>query len=145
MRFGHLDKEQALLAGLIHQIGKLPILTVAEKFPELAEDQAALEQLLENLHPSIGRMIMETWDMPDALSRVAWEYRDFQRQSAPEVDYVDVVQVAYIETEIGNNPALAASLDQIPTFQKLGLDPQIEVLEIDGIAEEIQVTEHIFL
>lgn len=145
VRYAHLDKEQAMLAGLIHQIGKLPILTLAEKFPELAEDQAVLDRLLENLHPTIGKMIMETWDMPPALARVAWEYRDLQRESGPAVDYVDVVQVAYIESEIRSNPALASTVAAMPVFRKLGLDADIEVLEIEGMADEIQETEQIFL
>lgn len=144
---GHLDKEQAMLAGLIHQIGKLPILTLAEKFPELAQDQAALDNLLEKLHPAIGKLIMETWDLPDALRKAAWEYLDFQRNPAPTADYVDVVQVAYIENELVNNPGFAQTIKitEVPAFRKLGLDPDIEVLEIEGVAEEISATEQIFI
>ncbi|HUL12079.1 MAG TPA: HDOD domain-containing protein [Methylococcaceae bacterium] len=145
LRCRHLDKEQAMLAGLIHQIGKLPILTVAEKFPELAEDQPALDNLLEKLHPAIGKMIMETWDMPEALGRVAWEYRNFQRDSGPEADYIDVVQVAYVENEITNNPAMAPDIAKIPAFKKLGLDAEIEILEIEGVAEEVAETRQVFL
>jgi len=105
LRCGHLDKEQAMLAGLLHQIGKLPILTLAERFPEIAKDKAILDSHLEKLHTVIGKLVMEKWDMPEALSRVAWEYRDFQRDSGPEADYVDVVQVAFVESELVTNPA----------------------------------------
>jgi HD-like signal output (HDOD) protein len=144
-RFGRLDKEQAMLAGLIHQIGKLPILTLAEKFPEVAEDKPVLDNLLEKLHPVIGQMIMETWDMPDSLRRVASKYSDFQWDSGPEIDYVDIVQVAYLETEMIGNPSVASDFGEIPAFRKLGLDPQIEVLEIEGVAEEISEIQQIFV
>ena len=144
-RFGRLDKEQAMLAGLIHQIGKLPILTVADKFPEVAEDKPVLDNLLEKLHPVIGKMIMETWDMPDSLRRVASKYNDFQWDSGPEIDYVDIVQVAYLESEMMSNPGIASNLGDIPAFRKLGLDPQIEVLEIEGVAEEISEIKQIFV
>jgi len=145
MHCGHLDKEQAMLAGLIHQIGKLPILAVAEKNPALGRDTELLDRLLENLHPAIGKLIMETWDMPESLSRVAWEYLDFQRDSGPTADYVDVVQVAFVESQMAKNPALALQTAEIKAFKKLGLDPEIEVLEIEGVSEEVRETELVFL
>lgn len=145
LRCGHLSKEQAMLAGLIHQIGKLPILTMAEKFPELAADGPALSNLLEKLHPVIGRMIMERWDFPESISRAAWEYLDFSRDSGPEADYVDVVQVAFLESKIVSDAELLSRLGDIPAFRKLGLDPEIEVLEIEGIAEEVAETEQLLL
>ncbi|QSA98551.1 HDOD domain-containing protein [Methylococcus sp. EFPC2] len=143
----HLDKEQAMLAGLIHQIGKLPILTLAEKFPELAQDRAALDHLLNALHPTIGKIIMESWDLPEGLRKAAWEYLDFHRDPAPEADYVDVVQVAYIENELVTNPSFAdlVNVAAVPAFHKLGLDPDIEVLEIEGVAEEVAAAEQIFI
>lgn len=142
---GHLDKEQAMLAGLIHQLGKLPILTLAEKFPEIAEDRPALDNLLDQLHPAIGKLIMETWNLPEALSKAAWEYRDFHRDPLPTADYVDVVQVAFIENEIVNNPNFQINATEVPAFRKLGLNPNIEVLEIEGVAEEVSAAEQIFL
>ena len=145
LRCGHLDKEQAMLAGLIHQIGKLPVLTIAERFPDLANDKAALDNLLNNLHTAIGRLIVQRWDFPDQISRAAYEYRDFTRDSGPLADYVDLVQVAYLESEMFKQPELFAKLGDIPAFRKLGLDPEIEVLEIEGIAEEVAETEQIFL
>lgn len=145
LRCGHLDKEQAMLAGLIHQIGKLPLLTIAERFPELAKDKATLDNLLDNLHTAIGRLIMQRWDFPEAISRAAYEYRDFSRDSGPVADYVDLVQVAYLESQIFKHTDLIGNLGDIPAFRKLGLDPEIEVLEIEGIAEEVAETEQIFL
>jgi HD-like signal output (HDOD) protein len=145
LRCGHLSKEQAMLAGLIHQIGKLPILTMAEKFPELAADGPALANLLEKLHPAIGRMIMERWDFPESISQVAWQYLDFTRDSGPEADYVDVVQVAFLESRIVADADLLSRLGDIPAFRKLGLDPEIEVMEIEGIAEEVAETEQLLL
>ena len=144
-RFGRLDKEQAMLAGLIHQIGKLPILTLAEKFPELAQDKPLFDKLLETFHPAIGKTIMETWDMPESFRGVAWKYNDYQWDSGPEVDYVDIVQVAHLESEMMSTPSLARTLADIPAFRKLGLDPQIEVLEIEGVAEEISEIKQIFV
>jgi HD-like signal output (HDOD) protein len=144
-RCPHLNKEQAMLAGLIHQIGKLPILTLAEKFPELAREQAALESLLDKLHPAIGKMILESWDLPEQLSRAAWEYRDLKRNPGGEPDYVDLVQVAWAENELFKFNRALPNIAEIGAFQRLGLNPEIEVLEIEGVKEEIREIEVVFL
>lgn len=145
LRCGHLDKEQAMLAGLIHQIGKLPILTLAEKFPELTQDETVLDQMLDNLHTVIGRMIMENWDLPESLSRATWEYRDLDRDPGPEADYVDVVQVAWVENAVMLNSSTLPDIASIGAFHRLGLSPEIEVMEIEGIAEEVSDVQHFFL
>jgi HD-like signal output (HDOD) protein len=144
LRARPLDPDQAMLAGLIHQIGKLPILTLAEKFPELLEDDALLESHLDNLHTQIGKIIMETWDLPDSLSRAAWEYRNFGRHGGPTPDYVDLVQVAYLESIMGQRAAPDVALSEVPAFTKLGLNPAIEVLEIDGVAAEVEEVQQLF-
>ncbi|CAI8752382.1 HDOD domain-containing protein [Methylocaldum szegediense] len=138
-----LDPDQAMLAGLIHQIGKLPILTLAEKFPELLEDDAILENHLENLHTQIGKIIMETWALPDSMSRAAWEYRDFQRDGSTP-DYVDLVQVAYLGSVMGTKAAPSVDLSRVPAFTKLGLTPEIEILEIEGVAAEVEEAQQLF-
>lgn len=135
-RCRHLDPDQAMLAGLIHQIGKLPILTLAEKFPELGRDEGALSHHLEHLHPAIGKLIMKSWDLPESLACVTWEYLDFQRDPGGQADYVDVVQVAYLESLAVDNPEAAPDLGKVPAFAKLGLDAEIEILELEDIAQD---------
>lgn len=145
LRCGHLDKEQAMLAGLLHQIGKLPILTLAERFPEIAKDKDILDGHLSKLHTVIGKMVLEKWDMPQALVSVASEYLDFKRDSGPQADYVDLVQIAFVESELVRNPQIALEIADMPAFRKLGLDSEIEVLEIEGVAESVQECEQILL
>jgi HD-like signal output (HDOD) protein len=134
----HLDPDQAMLAGLIHQIGKLPILIVGSHTEGLLDDRIRFDWILENLHPLIGKMIMDAWDFPASLRPVASEYRNFKRNVAPAADYVDVVQVAYIQNLVDSNTN-PERLDfrNIPAFTKLGFSADIEVLEIEGVSEEI--------
>lgn len=133
----HLDPEQAMVAGLIHQIGKLPILTLAEDIPELANDEALLNEYLEALHPQVGKMIMDNWEFPESLSIVPWQYTQYDRNVSATADYVDVVTVAHLEGLVaaGNN---SVELSKVPAFEKLGLQPELHVLEIEGIAEEVE-------
>lgn len=134
-----LDPEQAMLAGLIHQIGKLPILTMAEEIPELANNEDKLNEYLEVLHPRVGKIIMDNWEFPESLKKVPSDYVDFHRNPSPEADYVDVVIVAHLQSYVGSErPEGLIDLSSVPAFSKLGLAPEVEVLEIEGVSEEVE-------
>lgn len=136
----HLNPDEAMLGGLIHQIGKLPILMLVEDIPEFRDSPSRLNKLLEKAHPAIGKLIMDSWDFPDELKLVASEYVNFQRDSGPRADYVDVVQVAFLQSIVGtDHPACRVDWNTVPSFAKLGLQADAEVLEIEGISEEIEL------
>jgi HD-like signal output (HDOD) protein len=91
--FTNLQPGQALLAGLTHQIGKLPILAFAENNDSLLNDSFALGKVLSVLHPSLGSYILKMWDFPEELVAVSKNYLLFDRK-VDKVDYADIVQVA---------------------------------------------------
>lgn len=141
-----LDKEQAMLAGLIHDIGALPILVHAETKDDLGQDEAGLDFLLERLSPSIGRQILEAWNFPASLIAVTEHYNDFAYDGGPEADYVDLVIVARLQSLIGStHPDAALNWDDILAFEKVGLAPNIEVIEMEGAEDEMNGVKEMFL
>lgn len=141
----HLSPDEAMLAGLIHQIGKLPILTLAEKIPEFRDSPSRMEKLLEKAHPHVGKIIMDTWNFPQELKLVASEYINFQREHDGPADYVDLVQVAFLQSIAGtDHPACRVDCANVPAFAKLGIQPDVEVLEIEGVSEEIELAQSLF-
>lgn len=121
--FTRLRPDQAMLAGLVHQIGVLPILTYAEEHEVLLADAATLDQVITQIHPLIGEKILLAWDFPEPLACVPRQYTDFSRDSA-SVDYVDVVQVATLQSYLGTtHPYTELDWSQIRAFRKLGIDP----------------------
>lgn len=137
----HLNPDEAMLAGLIHQIGKLPILMLVENIPEFRDSPSRLNKLLEKAHLPIGKIIMETWDFPDELKRVASEYANFQNNSE-KADYVDLVQVAFLQSIAGtDHPACRIDWSTVPSFEKIGLAPDAEIVEIEGVSEEIELAQ----
>lgn len=130
-RFTKLDPDEALLAGLLHDIGVLPILARAEDFPEIAADPAHLDETIERLHTVIGRVVLEAWDFPPALVAVAAEHEDLGRYSA-EVDYADVVVVANLHSYLGRAHRHAAvNWADVPAVAKLGLTPAESLLALE--------------
>lgn len=138
-KFTKLKADEAMLGGLIHDIGVLPILVKAEDVPELANNEAALDEVIRKLHAPIGRLILESWKFPAELVAVAAHHEDLQRNSE-QVDYVDVVMVANLHSYIGSNhPHAGGNWANIPAFAKLNLTPDqsIKALEEakDAMAE----------
>lgn len=130
--FTRLPPDQATLAGLVHQIGILPILTYAEENGQLLNDSFTLEKVIERLHPELGQRILQAWDFPPALACVPVEHLDFDRQT-PQQDLVDIVQVALLQSYAGSeHPLGKIDWTGVDAFRKLGL----EVIEQSLSADE---------
>jgi len=142
-QFTKLMPEQAMLAGLVHDIGALPILTKAEDYPELLESEATLDKIIDKLHGKIGQAILKAWNFPAELVKVPAEHENLERNS-DATDYVDVVTVANLQSYMGSNhPLTQKDWDAIPAFSKLGLNPEINVVEMEETAEDIKEVQRI--
>jgi len=140
----HLSADEVMLAGLMHQIGKLPILALVENLPEFKNHPDRLETLLEKSHRPIAKIIMNAWNLPEDLKLVASEYGNINYNSGVDLpaSYVDVVQVAFFQSIARtDHPANEIDTDSLLSFQKLGYSSDTEVLEIKGIPEAIKKTQ----
>jgi HD-like signal output (HDOD) protein len=139
--FTNLEPGQALLAGLTHQIGKLPILAFAENNESLLNDSFALGKVLNVLHPSLGSYILKMWDFPEELVAVSKSYLIFDRK-VDKVDYADIVQVATLQSYAGtDHPYTKLDWTTISSFDRLGLDPTTLIAEMEDISEEVSETQ----
>jgi HD-like signal output (HDOD) protein len=131
-----INAEEAMLGGLIHNIGILPILSKAESNPELLEHPDVLDETIEKLYPRIGATILKSWEFSNELVAVVSEHTNLNRHT-PNVDLVDIVQVAvqqsYFNTPNAPEPGVLA---KIPAFQKLGIETDVSVVELDENSEE---------
>jgi len=142
-QFTRLNPEQALLAGLVHDIGALPILTKAEDFPELLQDEAALDRIISELHPRIGGAILRSWNFPSELVDSAEQHENMGYNSAA-ADYVDVVIVANLQSYLGSgHPMAEQDLSQVPAFAKLGLSPDVNVIDMEETGNAIRETQQL--
>lgn len=116
-----LDADIALVAGLVHDIGQIPLLIKASHYPEMIANPEFLDKVLIKLHTQLGGSILKLWKFDQHVIDAAAEHEDLDRDpgGAP-VDYVDVVQVANIISYDGTNHPLA-SLDRssVKAFSRL--------------------------
>ena len=138
-----LEADSALLAGLTHCIGLSPILVKAESDPELLGNAQKLEHLLIKLYPRVGKRILENWGFSNALIKVPAEHLNTERDGDDgNPDYVDIVQVALIQTlKNPNHPLTGSNPELVPAFARLRmLDGPEEITLMGGLedAEEIK-------
>ncbi len=136
-RFSKLKPDEAMLAGLVHDIGKLPLILKAEDHTELANDSACLDTLDEKLHPALGKVIVQTWGFaPDMVTAVA-EHENLTRDSE-KIDLADVVTVANLLSYVGKQRHnTQTNWAEIPAFNKLDLGPEDSIAALEEARDEI--------
>lgn len=133
-----LRPDQATLAGLVHRIGVLPILTYAEENPALLRDSFTLDTVIDQLNGPIGDKILAHWGFPEALIHVPSQHMQFNR-TTNEPDYADLVTVAMLQSYMGSNHPLAqVDYASVTAFARLGLDSDMEHAEADDLSAEME-------
>lgn len=132
-----IKSDEAMLAGLIHDIGILPILMKAEDSPAILQDSAQLDSLILRLHTRIGEAILRSWKFPESLIAVAAEHENYDRDIGNTPDLVDIIQVANIQSYTNTEKALAEKqLQSIKAFSKLNIDTNMNVTELEQNSAE---------
>lgn len=136
--FTKLRPDQAMLAGLVHKIGVLPILTYAEEHPSLLVDSLTLDKVIEELHGPLGDLILQAWKFPPEIAHVPSQHLDFKR-SGSTVSYADVVTVALFQSHMGSDSDLAQiDCNQVSAFQRLGMDPDMQIAEAEDLSADVE-------
>lgn len=142
--FTALRPDQATLAGLTHSIGVLPILSWAEQHDDLLSDSMTLDRVIDNIHGTLGTMILQSWDFPPELALVPSSHMDLTRK-VENVDYVDVVTVATLQNIAGTeHPLTRFDWNEIQAFHNLGLDPDMESSELEEFHGDVEEAKAVF-
>ncbi len=73
-RLGRVNPDEAMLAGLVHDIGVFYLLFRAAEFPEYRTDEAALFELLRGWHESIGEGLLHLLGLPEEIAKAISEH-----------------------------------------------------------------------
>jgi HD-like signal output (HDOD) protein len=117
-----MNPEQAMLAGLIQDIGAIPILNYIEKHPKFMKRDYKIDAILTTLKSRIGAQILDSWGFSADLVEVAKNSNNWAFQSLNDKpSYVDMTIVANIHSFIGKKAhPKCPPFDQIPAFNKIG-------------------------
>ena len=141
-----INPEQALLAGLIHNIGSLPILLMAEDDDDLFQDADALSEIIWEIQGKVGELILKTWNFPEVMIEVVKQCNNFEYdhvEAGPNL--VDIVQVALLQGGHVNDAHAPADWSKVPAFAKLGMDTEVNIVEMDENQQIIESTKQTLL
>jgi HD-like signal output (HDOD) protein len=89
-----LNPDDAFLAGLLHEVGKLYILMRVKDSLERVASEAAFKSVLDDWHPRLGRAVIEAWGLPPELAEAVGDHQTCPLEAPEPPRLTDVVAVA---------------------------------------------------
>jgi HD-like signal output (HDOD) protein len=133
-----VNPDEAMLAGMMHAIGKLYIMTRAAQHPALFTDNATLDAIMDDWHASVGRAILENWEFAEVMSQAVGDQDDHSREDGIEPDLRDVIAVAILMASYESDiPGLELALGGLHAAVRLGLDETRIRAVMNGCATEV--------
>ncbi|MCU7835639.1 MAG: HDOD domain-containing protein [gamma proteobacterium symbiont of Taylorina sp.] len=142
------EPEQALLAGLLHDIGAIPIISYADKHPEIFKGNQMLDALINELKGEVGAAILTKWNFSDDIITTAREAEVWLRLPGEKPQYCDIIILAQLHAiaENSDNPPVSMNLprlDEVPAFSKLALGqltPELSIKVLEQAKEQVKET-----
>lgn len=109
-----MDPEEALLIGLVHDVGAIPILNYAHKYPELTGDAETLESTITRMRGELGAMILRDWRFVPAVVAGARDAENWTRSRQGKADFSDLLIVAQVHERLRKH-----QIDSLPPLEQI--------------------------
>jgi HD-like signal output (HDOD) protein len=127
--------DEALLAGLLHNIGEVYIVARAAKQPSAAPELD--EAIIRAWNPNIGRVLIENWNLPDEIACAVGGQLDSDRSHRGSANVQDVLPVAVaLAAHMAANATDHAAMSKLPCAVALGLtDASLMRIQLESESE----------
>lgn len=137
-RLAKVNPDTALLAGLLHGIGQLYILTRTAKHPKLFQNEAVYHNIVRDWHSSIAKALLENWDMADEIVEAVANYEDIGRVHTGPTDLTDVLTVGYLIASYRDHPeSIELNMEGVAACKRMQLDRPAYDKLIQESADEV--------
>jgi HD-like signal output (HDOD) protein len=137
-----IDPEQAMLAGLVHDIGAIAVICAAGQFPVLAERHELLDFATGELRVELGLRVLNQWGLEGELGDAVRDAENWWRTGSAIAETADVVMLAQMHAMIGTpTRRRLPPLGQVPAFSKLAggeLSPRASLNLLELAAAEVR-------
>ncbi len=137
-RTNGLNADEAMLTGLIHNVGKIYILARAHKHEELFANRDVMTYIMRDWQANVGKAIVENWGFAQHIADAVGEHEDVDR-TVGYPDLTDVLTVAVLASSYAQDEGVDLELNMqgVRAFSRLGLDNEKFALVMRDCAEEI--------
>lgn len=142
------DPDRAMLAGLIHDIGIVPILLHADNHPDIITRAEDIADTIKQLRADIGVEITRQWDFPSDFEDVVINAENWYRDDDRPCDYSDIVMIAQLFSLIGKIDIKSMpKIGELPIYKKLAghLDANDSILILDTAKDEIATIQRMLI
>lgn len=116
----HLDAEQAMLAGLLHDIGTLPLCLHLEQAEGLTD--MSLDAIVRKFRAPIGESLLKSWGFPPEFTEVTFAHEDlFRETGCDRASYADIVTVANM---LNKSTVNLVNWDNVAAVKRLWFSPE---------------------
>jgi HD-like signal output (HDOD) protein len=137
-RFSSLNGDTALLAGLMHNVGRIYILTRASKYPTLTADPLTFNSIVRDWHANVAKALLENWKVADEIVDAVAGYEDLDREARGPVTLTDVLSLALLLERNRNGAEMNAPDESlIKGLKRMQLQVRDCHAVLDEAAEEI--------
>ena len=138
-RLTKLNPDTALLAGLLHGVGELYILTRANKHPGLFADRPVYDTIVRDWHVSVAQALLENWDISEEIVTAVSEFEDLDRRHTGPPDLSDVLTVAHLMVSYQEFPeSIELNMQGVAAVQRMALDVAAYTNIINESRDEIK-------
>ncbi len=118
---GVVNPEDALLAGLVCDIGAIPLIHFAEHHPETYPDLNELQAVMPYLNPPVGSLVLHTLGFSNEMSEIPKFAENWYYESGhDDLSLIDVVILAKLHSYFGTARAKELPyINSIPAYAKL--------------------------
>ena len=124
-RLSRISPDEAMFAGLVHDIGHFYLLAQATRFPGIENHAADLGHVLADWHASIGRAVLHEFNLPDAVLDAVAEHENGHYR-LPLRTMTDVVTLANL---------LCASTNPVAAYRNAGAGTRFEPEVVSALAD----------
>jgi HD-like signal output (HDOD) protein len=137
-RYSQINPDTGMLAGLLHGIGKLYILTRSSKHPALFAETATYNQIVRDWHSPVAKALLENWDMAEEIVNAVSDYEDIERAHSGPVDLTDVLTVGNLLAAFKEHPeSLEINMHDVAACRRMQIDRASYEKLIDESEHEI--------
>lgn len=121
-RYTKVNPDTAMLAGLLHSIGRLYIMVRASRNPGLLADPALYQTVVRDWHTSIAKALLENWNVPEEIAQAVADCEDLERDHRGTIDLTDVLTASCLLVAHQSTPeALELHLSSVKAFVRVSM------------------------
>ncbi|HSG21483.1 MAG TPA: HDOD domain-containing protein [Azonexus sp.] len=131
-RLGRINPDEAMLAGLVHDIGIFYLLYRAAEYPEYRRDLPATFELLRGWHESIGESLLHILGLPESITEAVREHHQPINVGTP----CSVRDVLYFANLLADGDPLLIGADTDPVEAESRAVDRARYIDLVKEAEE---------